>query len=142
MASRFRELFRARSSDGPASQELVGLLEPGLEFEGKITVSSGMIRINTHLKGQIDSTGAVVIAEQGEVEGEIHTRYISVAGKVKGAVHASDKVEIKANGVVLGDIHTGSLVIEPGGYFDGQCHMPAPAAAHRNEEMEAATRKA
>lgn len=142
MSSKFRELFRARSSDGLANQELVGLLEPGLEFEGKITVSSGMIRVNSHLKGEIDCSGAVILAEQGEVEGEIRTRFISVAGKVKGAVHASDKVEIKANGVVLGDIHTGSLVIEPGGYFDGQCHMPAPAAASRDEEMEAAAQKA
>jgi len=142
MASKFRELFRARPSDGLANQELVGLLEPGLEIEGKITVSDGMIRINTHVKGQIDCSGALVLAEQGEVDGEIHTRFISVAGKVKGAVHASEKVEIKANGVVLGDIHTGSLVIEPGGYFDGQCHMPAPAPANQDEEMEAAAQKA
>jgi cytoskeletal protein CcmA (bactofilin family) len=28
--------------------------------------------------------------------------------------------------VVLGDIYTPKLIIEPGGYFDGQCHMPLP----------------
>lgn len=142
MASKFRELFRARSADALANQELVGLLEPGLEFEGKMIVSSGMVRINTHLKGEIDCSGAVVLAEQGEVEGEIRTRFISVAGKIKGTVHASEKIEIKANGVVLGDIHTGSLVIEPGGYFDGQCHMPVPADANHSEEMEESVQKA
>ena len=142
MALKFRELFRARPLDPLTNQELVGLLEPGLEFEGKMTVSSGMVRINTHLKGQIDCSGAVIIAEQGEVEGEIRTGFISVAGKIKGTVHASEKIEIKANGVVLGDIHTGSLVIEPGGYFDGQCHMPVPAAASRSEEMEEEAQKA
>lgn len=142
MASKLRKLFRSGPSGALANQELVGLLEPGLEFEGKMTVSSGMIRVNTHLKGEINCVGAVILAEQGEVEGEIHTRFISVAGKVKGTVHASEKIEIKSNGIVLGDLHTGSLVIEPGGYFDGQCHMPSPSAANRDEETEEVAKKA
>lgn len=142
MASKFRDLFRSRSSDELANQELVGLLEPGLEFQGKMIVSSGMVRINTHLKGEIDCSGALILAEQGEVEGEVHTRFISVAGKIKGMVYASDKIEIKAKGIVLGDIHTNSLVIEPGGYFDGQCHMPVPSEANSSEETEEAEHKA
>ncbi len=141
MALKFRELFGGRSSDPLVDQELVGLLEPGLEFEGKLTVSSGMIRINTHIKGEIHCSGAVIIAEQGEVEGDIRTKFISVAGKVKGTVHAAEKIEIKANGVVLGDIHTVSLVVEPGGYFDGQCHMPTPVAPNQSAELEDAQQK-
>jgi len=140
MALKFRELFRARSSDPLAGQELVGLLEPGLVFEGKMTVSSGMVRLNTHFTGEVHSSGALIVAEQGEIEGEIHSKFVSVAGKVKGTVHAADKVEIKANGVVLGDIYTGSLVVEPGGYFDGQCHMPVPA--NQTAETEPAGQKA
>ena len=141
MALKFGELFRGRSDDPLGDQELVGLLEPGIEFEGKMTVSSGMVRINTHIKGEIDCGGTVILAEQGEVEGEIRTRFISVAGKVKGAVYASEKMEIKAKGVVLGHIHAPSLVIEPGGYFDGECHMPTPVPASRSEEAEEAERK-
>jgi len=142
MALKFRELFRARSADPLADQELVGLLEPGLVFEGKMTVSSGMVRLNTHFKGEIHCAGALIVAEQGELEGEIHSKFVSVAGKVKGTVHATDKVEIKANGVVLGDIYTASLVVEPGGYFDGQCHMPAPMPANQTSETEPAEQKA
>jgi cytoskeletal protein CcmA (bactofilin family) len=142
MAMKFGELFRGRSADPLGDQELVGLLEPGIEFEGKMTVASGMVRINTHLKGEVDCGGAVVLAEQGEVEGEIRSRFISIAGKVKGTIHASEKIEIKANGVVLGDIHTASLVIEPGGYFDGQCHMPVPGYANSAEEREEAKQRA
>ncbi len=143
--SRFRELFRGRSSDPHQDQELVGLLEPGLEFEGKMTVTAGLVRINTHFKGEIQSPGAVIVAEQGEVEGEIRCRFVSVAGKIKGSVYASEKAEIKANGVVLGDIYSPSLVVEPGGYFDGQCRMPTPSApngAEGVEEAEEADRKA
>ena len=136
MALKVGQIFRWRSADPLGDQELVGLLEPGIEFEGKLTVASGLIRINTHLKGEVDCAGAVVIADQGEVEGEIRTRFVSIAGKVKGTIRASEKIEIKASGVVLGDIHTASLVIEPGGYFDGQCHMPVPDLDHRSAETE------
>ena len=141
MAAKLSELFRRRGSDPLADQELVGLLEPGIEFEGRMTVASGMVRINTHLKGEVDCAGAVILAEQGEVEGEIRTGFISVAGKVKGTIRASEKIEIKANGVVLGDIYTASLFIEPGGYFDGQCHMPGPGPMNRSEETEEAKHK-
>lgn len=106
--------------------DMVGLVEPGVEVEGKIKFSSGMIRLNAHFKGEIQSEGAIVVADQGEVEAEIHARTVSIAGKVKGAIHASERVEIREHGVVLGDIYTPCLVVDPGGYFDGQCHMPTP----------------
>ena len=139
MASRVRELFRAKSSDHLADEELVGLLEPGLEFEGKMTASSGMVRLNTHLQGEIRSAGVLILAELGEMEGEIHSKFVSVAGKVKGTVHAAEKIEIKANGVVFGDIHTASLILDPGGYFNGQCHMHDPVPASSPLEAEQKT---
>jgi cytoskeletal protein CcmA (bactofilin family) len=104
----------------------VGWLEPGVDVEGTLKVTSGLIRINAHVKGEIACEGTVVVHDQGEVEGEIHTRIISVTGKIKGDIHASELLEIKEHGVVLGDIYTPCLVVDPGGFFDGQCHMPTP----------------
>ena len=106
--------------------DMVGLLEPGVEMEGKMKVACGMIRLNSHFKGEIDCAGAVVIADQGEIEGQIRGKLISITGKVKGNVHAAERLEIKEHGVVLGDICTPCLVVDPGGYFDGQCNMPSP----------------
>ena len=114
----------------------VGWLEPGVELEGKLKVSAGLIRLNSHFKGEIHSEGAVVIPAQGEVEGEVHSRVVSITGKVKGAVHASERLEIKEHGVVLGDIYTPCLLVDPGGFFDGQCHMPAPEPAAQTTTQE------
>ena len=104
----------------------VGWLEPGVELEGKLRVSSGLIRLNSHFKGEIYSEGTVVIHDQGEVEGEVRAKLVSITGKLKGNVHAAERLEIKENGVVVGDIYTPCLVIDPGGFFDGTCHMPTP----------------
>lgn len=111
------------------SGDWVGWLDPGVEVEGKMKVASGLIRVNTHFKGEINSEGAVVVHDQGEVDGDIRTRIISVTGKVKGNVHASERLEIKEHGVVLGSIYTPCLLVDPGGFFDGQCHMPTPEPA-------------
>jgi cytoskeletal protein CcmA (bactofilin family) len=118
-----------RRQPADLSGDWVGWLEPGVEVEGKMKVASGLIRVNTHFKGEINCEGTVVVHDQGEVEGEIHTRIASVTGKIKGNIHASERLEIKEHGVVLGAIYTPCLLVDPGGYFDGQCHMPTPEPA-------------
>ena len=120
--TRHREL-----SDVPT--DWVGWLEPGVEVEGKMKVAGGLIRLNSFFKGDIVSDGAVVVHDQGEVEGNIQSRVVSITGKVKGTVHAKERLEIKEHGSVVGDIYTSCLLVDPGGFFDGQCHMPAPEPA-------------
>jgi len=119
---------RRRELTNLIDEDMVGLLEPGVEIEGKMTITSGILRLNTHFKGQIESAATVVVADEGEVEGDVHTKLISITGRVKGNVHATERLEIKEHGVVHGDIYTPCLVVDPGGYFEGQCHMPAPAS--------------
>ena len=109
----------------------VGWLEPGVEVEGKMTVTSGLIRLNSHFKGEIRSEGAVVVHDQGEVEGDVRARIVSITGKVKGSVHALERLELKEHGIVLGDIYTPCLLVDPGGFFDGQCHMPTQEPTDR-----------
>jgi cytoskeletal protein CcmA (bactofilin family) len=120
--TRHREL-----SDLPG--DWVGWLEPGVEVEGKMKVTGGLIRLNSFFKGDIVSDGAVVVHDQGEVEGNIQSRVVSITGKVKGTVHAKERLEIKEHGSVVGDIYTSCLLVDPGGFFDGQCHMPTPEPA-------------
>jgi cytoskeletal protein CcmA (bactofilin family) len=111
-----------------------GWLETGVEMEGNMKVASGLIRLNGRIKGDIVSEGAVVVHDQGEVEGNIQCREMSITGKVKGTVHAKERLEIKEHGIVLGDIHTTCLLVDPGGFFDGECHMPTAEPASQTPE--------
>ena len=123
-------------------EDWVGWLEPGVEMEGKMKVTGGLFRLNAHFKGEIVSDGAVVVHDQGEVEGEIQSRVVSITGKVKGSVHAQERLEIKENGILLGDIYTPCLMVDPGGFFDGECHMPTPEPANQAPKEEESTEKA
>src|SRR5689334_2169744 len=115
-----------RGSSPPLGPGVTAVLELGVEVEGKMQVSSGTVRLNTTFKGEILGQGTVVVGEQGEVEASIQANDVTIRGKVKGAVRAGERLEIQEHGVLLGDIYTPVLIVEPGGYFDGQCHMPAP----------------
>lgn len=122
-------LKRPGHGDQPLpGDDLVGYFEPGVELEGKLKVSNGTVRINTHFSGEIVAEGTVIVAEQGEIEAGITAKIVSVAGKVKGNIHAGERLEIKEHAVVLGDIFTRVLIVGAGGFFEGQCHMPVPEA--------------
>ncbi|TAM82786.1 MAG: polymer-forming cytoskeletal protein [Acidobacteria bacterium] len=105
-------------------EEIVALLEPGIEFEGEMKVASGMVRLNCQFKGAIWSAGTVIVASEADVEADIQAAHISIAGKVKGNVQASKQLEIKEQGILLGNVETPSLKLDPGAYFTGHCHMP------------------
>ena len=117
---------RNRREVAEPPEDWVGWFEPGVELEGTLKVGAGLIRLNSHCKGEIHSEGTVVIHDQGEVEGEVRSKVVSVTGKVKGSVYALERLEIKEHGVILGDIYTPCLVVDPGGFFAGNCHMPTP----------------
>src|SRR5580700_1066082 len=114
------------SSSGLSDSSTVALVGPGTEFEGTLKAGAGQVCLNASFKGTAASEGSIFIDENGDVAAEITAKVISISGKLKGTAKASEKLEIRAHGVVLGDISTPVLVVEPGGYFDGQCHMPIP----------------
>ncbi len=115
---------------------VIASLEPGAEIEGKMKFGGGTARINSHFKGEISGDGSLIVAEQGELEADVAVRAITVTGKVKGSIHVTDRIEIKERGVILGDIYTPILVVEPGGYLDGQCHMPTQDAENIKASAE------
>lgn len=127
---------QAPGSSGDAVAFMSG---PGTEFEGNLKSATGTVYLNAGFKGRAVSEGTISLGDGADVEAEISARAISISGKLKGSAKAVERLEIKANGVVLGDISTPVLVVEAGGYFDGQCHMPIPgpdkAPAKREGEI-------
>src|SRR6202521_5341761 len=107
-------------SDG----EWSGFLDRTVRFEGTLEFS-GTLRIEAQVKGNILSNQTLVLGEGAKVEGQIEGNQVIIAGRFDGVIFAKGRVEIQAKGVVSGEIHTPCLVIEPGGIFDGRCHMLA-----------------
>lgn len=106
------------------SAEFTGFLDRGVHFEGTLE-ASGVFRVDAHVKGNLLSTHSLVLGENARVEGQIEGNHVVITGKFDGVIFAKGRVEIQAKGVVTGEIHSPCLIIEPGGIFDGRCHMLA-----------------
>ena len=104
------------------STEFTGFLDKNVRLEGTLE-ASGVLRLDAQMKGNILSSHSLILGEGARIEGQIEANHVAIAGKFDGVIFAKGRVEIQPKGVVTGEIHTPCLVIEPGGIFDGQCHM-------------------
>ena len=105
-----------------ASEEWTGFIDQGVTLEGTLQVT-GTFRINGNVKGNIISEQTIVLGEGAKVEGQIEGNRVVIAGRFDGVIFAKGRVEIQPKGVVTGEVHSPCLVIDPGGIFDGRCHM-------------------
>jgi cytoskeletal protein CcmA (bactofilin family) len=108
--------------------EWSGFLDRTVRFEGTLEFS-GTLRIEAQVKGNILSNQTLVLGEGAKVEGQIEGNQVIIAGRFDGVIFAKGRVEIQSKGVVSGEIHAPCLVIEPGGIFDGRCHMTSSSPA-------------
>jgi cytoskeletal protein CcmA (bactofilin family) len=106
----------------------IGFLDQGVRLEGTLHLA-GIFRLDGKMKGNILSEESLILGENAQVEGQIEGNHVAIAGRFDGVIFAKGRVEIQAKGVVTGEIHAPCLVIEPGGIFDGQCHMLASSEA-------------
>ena len=111
------------TKDG-AGEEWTGFIDQGVTLEGTLTVT-GTFRVDGNVKGNIISEQTVVLGEGAKVEGQIEGNRVVISGRFDGVIFAKGRVEIQAKGVVTGEVHSPCLVIDPGGIFDGRCHMLA-----------------
>ena len=114
------------SKDGV--EEWTGFIDQGVLLEGTLTLK-GTFRIDGHVKGNIISEQTVVLGENAKVEGQIEGNRVVISGRFDGVIFAKGRVEIQAKGVVTGEVHSPCMVIDPGGIFDGRCHMLASSDA-------------
>ena len=116
------------SSKAGSSEEWTGFIDQGVSLEGTLTLT-GTFRIDGHVKGNIISEQTVILGENAKVEGQIEGNRVVISGHFDGVIFARGRVEIQPKGVVTGEVHSPCMVIDPGGIFDGRCHMLAASDA-------------
>jgi len=110
------------TSIGESQSDETTIISNGVKIDGKLT-SSGNIRVEGEIKGDISSQKNVVVGEGGIVNGQINADSITIGGKVSGTVKANEKLVLDPKGYLKGDLFTKILVIEEGARFDGKSKM-------------------
>jgi cytoskeletal protein CcmA (bactofilin family) len=100
----------------------INIISNGTDITGDIK-STGDIRIDGSLKGNLNTKGKVVIGPTGKVNGEVICKNSEVSGIVEGKIIVGQLLNLKASSKIYGDIATSKLSIEPGAVFSGNCKM-------------------
>ena len=116
---------RAGTRELPSGVEhsaITGIIEPGCEFEGKLSFL-GAVRISGTFRGEIFTPDTLVIGEGARVQAKIQAGTVIISGEVSGQIRAQYRVEIQKPAIFRGDIHTPSLRVEDGVIFEGSSKM-------------------
>jgi cytoskeletal protein CcmA (bactofilin family) len=114
-------MLKGSSYESTSSEEAT-VISKGVKIEGKLSCS-GSIRLDGEVKGDISSQSAVIIGENGKVNGQINAENITIGGKVTGTVRAKEKLVLDAKANLQGDIFSKILSVESGAVFNGNCKM-------------------
>jgi len=110
-----------RSYGEDASQQ-INILGEGTKIKGDI-ISSGDIRIDGEMIGNLATKGKLVIGPKGKIEGQVEAANVEVSGFIKGKVTVTELLTMKASAKIEGDLVAGKLAVEPGAVFSGSCSM-------------------
>jgi cytoskeletal protein CcmA (bactofilin family) len=86
-----------------------------------------------NFSGQIECDGDLFIGPEADVEAEIHSVTVTIAGVVRGNIVATNRLKITSSGRLEGDASVGALVVQEGGIHRGVIRVhpegvPASAA--------------
>jgi cytoskeletal protein CcmA (bactofilin family) len=126
----------ARKDKDMAENGEVTIVGTGARLEGNV-VSAGNLRIDGQVKGQINADGDVVLSPQSQVEADIRSQNVSVAGRFKGNILVKGKAHLARGGRIDGNITSKTLVVEEGGVFHGQSIMDQGAGSSSSSPQAA-----
>jgi len=117
-------ISKSKATENHESNSSTTLIGAGTVITGNIE-SSGDIRIDGILKGNLFVKSKVIIGPDSIIEGDIIGQQADICGRVEGRIQVNDLLYLRGNAIILGDIHAAKLLIEPTASFNGQCRMGA-----------------
>lgn len=115
-------MFGKKEEVKRTNQDIKTLIGVGCVFEGNLTASEGLTRIDGEIIGNVSGNGGVILGEHGSIKGNISLQEVIVYGRIEGDIRAKS-VELKSGSRVDGNIRTEELLIEKGAVYNGECRM-------------------
>lgn len=95
------------------------LIAPGTVIQGDVRFS-GVMHLEGAVQGNIASKdGLLTVADNGDVEGDVHAARIVIDGNVRGNVYASEHLELAAGAVIEGNVFYQVIEMAKGAQVNG-----------------------
>ena len=98
------------------------------------------LRIEGIAEGEIECEGVVTVAEGATVKAKVTASTVSIAGELSGEVFCRDVFQILPTGQVEATVSARRLIVQEGGFYNGEFHMITDQAA-LNREVPAFERR-
>ena len=118
----------------------------GAVSEGHFQIEAG-VRVDGVLKGELESSGTLIVGRAGVVEANVKVRDALISGRIVGNLVAEEKVHLQSQATFIGKIQTGVLIVEDGAVFKADCDAGSEidgveqAAEESSDETEKALRE-
>ena len=107
----------------PALEQVGTIIGPGAILDGPLTTKDST-RIDGTVNGNVTISGALIVGQEGKINGTVSAMNAYVAGEITGNVSTPQgKVEISDTGKVIGDITCKGIIIDENAVFQGKCDM-------------------
>lgn len=98
------------------------LIGAATRINGDIYFTGGL-RVDGTVRGnvneEVSTPSALVLSEQGTIEGAVVVSQVVLNGRVVGPVHAKEFVELQPKARVVGDVYYKSLEMHTGAVIEG-----------------------
>ena len=94
----------------------------GTSIDGNIN-SDGDIRVDGKIKGNVSTTGRLVIGQTGEVIGDLKCQNGNIEGNVKGNIQVFEVLKLTKTASVDGMVKTQKIVVEEGAILEAKVTM-------------------
>jgi cytoskeletal protein CcmA (bactofilin family) len=96
------------------------LVANGTEVTGDIT-TSGDLRIDGQITGNVSCTAKLVIGEGADITGNINCYSGEISGTVRGQIIAKEVLQLNQSASIQGDIEATRFIVEDGASINGRC---------------------
>ena len=103
--------------------KVVTVIGQGTVIEGQVRFS-GALHLDGKVKGEVtadpDTNAALIISEQGAVEGNVRVEHLITDGSIVGDVHATGRAELGAHARITGTLYYPLLEMAMGAEVNGK----------------------
>ncbi len=112
-------MFKKEEVNIKNAQTIIG---PSIKVKGNF-FGDGDIIIEGTLEGSIKTSNNLFAGSKSKIKADIEAKQAKISGEIHGNLIIENYLEITSSAKIFGDIQAGSISIENGAMFTGNCSM-------------------
>ena len=116
------------------------MITQGTTLAGNIH-SQGDFRVEGNIKGDIKTSGKIVVGKTGVINGSLDAESADFEGSFSGKLKLTGMLTLRSSAYIEGEVEISKLSVEPGATFNATCIMKGGVKELKKSEEKDSTEK-